>query len=210
VATGKFVVTEDNESTITTNVVSTFLLALLLLPTLKRSAAKYNITSNLSIVSSEVHMFTSFPERNAQPSIFDHLNNKDTANMDDRYNVSKLLEILALRELCQKHIPQPYPVTVNTLNPGFCHSGLAREIDNDWGMWAMKKVLARTTEVGGRTLVLSALAGKETHGEYMTDGVVAQTAPLVRSEDGKRAQERVWSELSRKLEAIQPGILENL
>lgn len=199
---------EDNETTITTNVVSTFLLALLLLPTLKRNAKTHGITPNLTIVSSEVHFFTEFPERTS-PDIFDTLNNKATANMGDRYNVSKLLEVLVVREWCQKHIAQPYPVTVNFMNPGFCHSSLARDMGDSWALWLMKLVLARTTEIGGRTLVHSALAAKDTHGEYMCNGLIAQTSPLVRSEDGKRAQEKVWKELSQKLEVIQPGILGN-
>lgn len=211
IATGIYVKAEDNESTITTNVVSTFLLALLLVPILKRSAAKNAITPTLVIVSSEVHALTPFAERDAQPSIFAHLNDPDTADMDDRYQVSKLLEVLAVRELCATRIPGPdYPVVVNMLNPGFCHSGLAKEMDGAWAMWLMKKTLARTTEVGSRTLVLAALAGRETHGEYMSDGVVAKTSAFVRSEQGKMAQGRVWRELSEKLEAIQPGILEGL
>lgn len=50
---------EDNESTITVNVVSTFLLALLVLPKLQETARKYNIVPNLTIVSSDVHYMTS-------------------------------------------------------------------------------------------------------------------------------------------------------
>lgn len=203
--------TEGNESTITTNVISTFLLALLILPTLKRSAKTYDMTPTLTIVSSEVHSFTTFPQRNAQPSIFDSLNDPETADMEDRYPVSKLLEVLVCRELAQKPMSAPdYPVVLNCLNPGLCHSGLAHEIDQEWSMWIMKRLLARTTEMGSRTLVHAALAGKETHGEYMSDGFVAKPSAFVRSDEGKKAQERVWSELSRKLEAIQPGILQNL
>lgn len=208
ILTQTYAMTEDNEATLTVNVVSTFLLALLLLPTLKRSAEKYAITPRLVIVSSEVHFFTSFPERN-QPSIFDYLNDKQTANMEDRYNVSKLLEVLTVRELCQKHISQPYPVIVNCLNPGLCHSELARDVDS-FAFRVMKKLLARTTEVGSRTLVASAVAGRESHGQYMSDGVVAAPAALVTSEDGKRAQAQVWKELSQKLETIQPGITSKL
>jgi len=48
-----------NESTITVNVVSTFLLALLVLPKLQETARIYNIVPTLSIVSSEVHYMTS-------------------------------------------------------------------------------------------------------------------------------------------------------
>lgn len=199
---------EDNESLITVNVVSTLLLALLVLPALKRSASRYNITPTLTIVSSEVHAFTTFPERN-QPAIFDYLNDKNTADMSDRYHVSKLLEILAVRQLCQHELKQPYPVTLNCMNPGLCHSSLARNVEG-WGFTIMKAILARTTEVGGRTLVHAACAGKESHGEYMSDGVVKQPSVFVRSEEGRKAGERVWAELSAKLERIQPGIMGNL
>lgn len=83
IATNKYTVFEDNESTITTNVVSTFLLGLMLLPKLRETATQYNITPHLAVVSSEVHGFTSFPEKSS-PNIFKTLNDKETANMADR------------------------------------------------------------------------------------------------------------------------------
>ena len=83
IATSKYTVFEDNESTITTNVVSTFLLALMILPKLRETATNYNITPHLVIVSSEVHGFTSFPEKSS-PNILKTLNDKETANMGDR------------------------------------------------------------------------------------------------------------------------------
>lgn len=83
IATNKYTVTEDNESTITTNVVSTFLLGLMLLPKLRDSATKFNSTPHLCIVSSDVHMWTPFAERNT-PDIFKTLNGKETADMKDR------------------------------------------------------------------------------------------------------------------------------
>ena len=83
IVTRLFKVAEDNESTITTNVVSTYLLALTILPKLRETATKFNTTPHLSIVSSEVHSFTSFPEKSS-PNIFKSLNDKETANMADR------------------------------------------------------------------------------------------------------------------------------
>ena len=62
---------------------NTFLLALLLLPKLRESAAKFNIVPRLVIVSSELHEITSFPERNS-PDIFGALNDKSNAIMRDR------------------------------------------------------------------------------------------------------------------------------
>ena len=83
IATFKYVTAEDNESTITTNVVSTFLLALLVLPKLHETGQKYKTTPRLTIVSSDVHQFTDFKERKS-PRIFEKLNDKETADMSDR------------------------------------------------------------------------------------------------------------------------------
>ena len=83
VATRNYSRTEDNESTITTNVVSTFLLALLVLPKLRESATKFNMTPRLSIVSSGIHVRTDLPERKTA-NIFKTLNDKETADMARR------------------------------------------------------------------------------------------------------------------------------
>lgn len=83
ISTRRYQVAEDNESTITTNVVSTYLLALMILPKLRETATKFNTTPHLTFVSSEVHSFTSFPEKNS-PNIFKTLSDKETANMADR------------------------------------------------------------------------------------------------------------------------------
>lgn len=84
VATEKFELFEDNESTITVNVVSTILLTLLLLPTLRSFAAKWNIVPVISVVGSGVHGYTNFPERKTLNS-FATLNNPKTAVMTDRF-----------------------------------------------------------------------------------------------------------------------------
>ena len=76
-------IAEDNESTITVNVISTFLLALLMLPKLRETASGFNIKPHLVIVSSEVHFWTQFPQRN-EPKILEALADKEKADMDDR------------------------------------------------------------------------------------------------------------------------------
>ena len=83
IATEKFEILEDNESTITVNVISSVLLALLLLPTLRFSAKKWGFEPTLTFVGSGVHAYTSFPERKTANSI-ETLNNRDTAVMSDR------------------------------------------------------------------------------------------------------------------------------
>ncbi|KAG9599235.1 NAD(P)-binding protein, partial [Aureobasidium melanogenum] len=208
ISTEKFKLFEGNESTITVNVISTFLLALLVLPALKRSSQKHNIQPRLTIVASEVHHWTDLPERKKGDSILDTLANPELSEMRERYPVSKLMDVFCTRALAER-TPSPYPVTINTMNPGFCYSELSREF-NSFAFRLMYQLLARTTEVGSRTLVAAALASHDTHGQYMSDCMVEEPSKFVRSEEGKRTQERVWAELSAKLEAVQPGILNNI
>lgn len=79
-------VIEDNEGMITVNVVSTMLLATLMLPVLSASAKKHDTTGMISIVSSETHAWAKFREQRCD-EIFRTLNDKGKANMAERYVV---------------------------------------------------------------------------------------------------------------------------
>ncbi|KAK4935630.1 hypothetical protein LTR10_023353 [Elasticomyces elasticus] len=206
IATPKFRLLEGNEMTITVNVISTFLLALLLLPKLKDTAQHHRTTPHLSIVCSEVIFHASFPERKS-PSIFDKLNDRASSRMLDRYNVSKLMVALVCRQICSL-LGDGYPVIINFLNPGLCHSELTRDVAIP--AYFVKLFLARTSEVGSRTLVHAVSAGPRSHGQYLSDCRVTMPPSFVLSADGAETQKKAWSELSGRLEAIQSGILENL
>lgn len=204
----------DMESTIAVNVVGTFLLALLMLPILRKSGEKHGTLPHLCIVSSDVHSWCKFGERN-HPRIFDELKKDDKTYLSERYPVSKLLEILTVICLAQEmttgsHASQK--VILNTINPGLCQSSLTRNAS--WTMWLymalLKFVLARTTEAGSRTLVAGALAGEESHGKYMSNCMIAEPSDFVRSEDGRETGQRVYRELLDILEGIQPGISKNI
>ena len=104
------------------------------------------------------------------------------------------------------------PLILNCTNPGLCHSQLAQENNGIAAIvfTIMKFLLARTTEVGSRTIVDSAAAGKESHGQYMSDCEITEPSVFVRSEEGKKTQEKVYTECIATLEKIQPGISKNI
>ncbi|KAF2669534.1 NAD(P)-binding protein [Microthyrium microscopicum] len=212
IATEKFTLLEDNESTITVNVVSTYLLALLLLPILKSTAATTGKKSYLTIVSSEMHFMTQAPYLTSLPpttSIFATLNDPNAKYQSDRYQLSKLLEVFASRQMVDDYMSNPdYPVITNFLTPGLCKSELMREAGLK-GTIVKTAFGARTTEVGSRTLVHATQAGQDSHGRFLMNCQIRDVAPLVESEKGVVLQRRVWEELSAKLEKIQPGILKN-
>ena len=84
IATSYFSKSENgDESTIAVNVVGTMLLCCLMIPVLEKSAQRWNIQPRLSIVTSEVHHMTTFPE-SEKDDIFAELANEKTANMNDR------------------------------------------------------------------------------------------------------------------------------
>ena len=74
---------EGNESTITTNVVSTFLLGLMILPKLRETATKFGVTPRLVILTSALHFLTKLPER-SNPNIFDSFQDPKTFNGTNR------------------------------------------------------------------------------------------------------------------------------
>lgn len=226
IASFKFARAEDNEKMITVNVVSTFLLTLLMMPKLKETAKKFNTRPVVTITSSEVHAFTNFPEKWAPPGqIFQTLNDKSKADMNIRYPTSKLLEIFGVCAFARS-IPvfllsshpqyrEPRAVPFVSIDTNRCihldtlteYSSLVR--DGGWALFFIKLLLARSTEYGSRTLVHAASQGLETHGQYLSDCKVAPPSALVLSDVGKETQDRVWDELMKKLEAIKPGVSSN-
>ncbi|KAK9241638.1 hypothetical protein V1506DRAFT_556448 [Lipomyces tetrasporus] len=164
IATTNFSLAEGHERTITVNMISTFMLGLLLLPMLKETANEIPTARPYwIIVSSEC------------PNTFEPLDDQNNANMKARYPTSKLLEVLVVREIASKLADSS--VILNMLNPA------------GWLLWFMKLVLACTTEVGGRTLVAAATVDNECHGAYMTDGNVNNGAlgAIATNEDGEKA-----------------------
>ncbi|KDN71691.1 putative short chain dehydrogenase [Colletotrichum sublineola] len=191
------------ETHISINVISTFLLSLLILPKLQESALKFGIRPTLTIVTSDTHYFAPFTERKAV-NIFAAFNKSMLGTMN-RYSTSKLVEIFVVREIAKRVPADKIQVTVNCVNPGYCHSQLEREKSSRIVAFA-KKIIARTTEVGARTLVDTSLKGPVSHGKYLHDCRERKCASIVEGEGGSQLQARVWSELSAELEKIQPGV----
>ncbi|KAL8672595.1 MAG: hypothetical protein Q9168_002938 [Polycauliona sp. 1 TL-2023] len=210
----EFKMAEEDEMAVTTNVTSTFLLAMLLLPKMRETGQRFNVVPRSVIVASDLHFTVELEERKGEgKKIFEKLNEKEGANMNSRYAVTKLMEILIVRELAARIDQSTKPkVIVNCLTPGFCHSEFSR---NSKGMdllifKASKFLLARTTEVGSRTLVAAAGAREESHGKYMADSKISFMSPFVNSPEGEETQRRLWEELVEKLERIHPGVMDNM
>ena len=92
-----------------------------------------------------------------------------------RYPLSKLLLTYAVREIADRSpITPDSDVIINVLTPGACKSDIFRD-ETTWATALLKafiqNVIARTTEVGGRTLVHGAAPdlAKDAHGAFLMD-----------------------------------------
>ncbi|KAJ5670823.1 Short-chain dehydrogenase/reductase family protein [Penicillium maclennaniae] len=208
-ATNNFELAEGYERTLTVNVINTLLLGLLILPTLKATRQNFPSTHpRLTFVVSEVHAWADTTElADAGDRILQAISDPSKAKMSGRYMMSKLLEVLLVQELASR--VRGSEVIINMLNPGLCHSALGREFG--LGFMLMKIVMARSTEVGSRTLVAGASTGLEGHGAYMTDSQVdnMSLSSFVRSDEGSQTRVKLWNELSTILEGVRPGIMKN-
>lgn len=101
------------------------------------------------------------------------------------------------------------PVTITLVNPGLCTSTLVRS--SSMGMqvaiFLLMPLLARTTEVGGRTLVQGACAGPESHGEFMSDARNQRVEEWIYSPDvGVKVQAKLFDQTMKVLESRVPGV----
>lgn len=113
-----------------------------------------------------------------------------------------------MRELV-KHT-EKLPV-ITTVNPGFCKTELGRDGAPFLALIKFfRLLLARSTEVGSRTLLAGACAGQGSHGMYMSDCKNHDVAPWIETADGAKVQKKVYEQTLAMLERIEPGISKNI
>ncbi|KAI1125965.1 putative short-chain dehydrogenase [Nemania abortiva] len=224
-----FATAEGHERITTVNLLSTWLMALLLLPVLRRTKERYygkdgdgpaNNGSNvphLVVVGSNAHFYTVFDGCDA-PSVFEHL--RSGSDMFHRYANTKLLSLLVAREVAAQMLDgrrrgRADEVVLNIVEPGSCRTELLREkVSWPWAYRAFVTVgfgiVGRTPEMGARTYVSAAASGWESHGVYLEDCKPSTPHQFVTSEQGARLQKKVYRELLDILEGISPGISGNI
>jgi len=171
---------EGSETTVTVNVVSHMLLVMLVLPKMRETAKTTGKAGVVTFCGSFTHWLTAFPERKEE-NILEGLDVKGKARMGrvgERYYVSKLIQLLTVREFASElgKSRKEGRVVASVTNPGFCKTEIMRHGSALFEVY-MKvtwKALARTAEEGARTLVLPAGADESSNGQYFDSGKVAK------------------------------------
>ncbi|KAI0545026.1 short-chain dehydrogenase/reductase SDR [Xylaria curta] len=182
-----------HESNVQINHLGTALLSLLLLDPLNRTAKETGTASRLTLVTSEVHFWTPFNEKNAA-SILKRLDEEASFNKSaavERYSTSKLLGVLWARELANK--VDKKTILVNCVNPGICSTSLYRS-DPTPGLGIMLKMFAWSPSMGAHTLTNAVAYHDGQQGAYLSEQRVTSPSPFVTSAEGERIQKKLWDE----------------
>ncbi|KAI1769884.1 NAD(P)-binding protein [Hypoxylon cercidicola] len=170
------------------NHLGTALLSLLLLGPLRKTSVETGGPARLTIVSSENHYWVKLKEIKG-PDTLARLDDKETFGKDmDRYNITKLLNVLWTRELSTRVGGN---VVINAVNPGFCRSSLHR---NHPGGASFANMIRWTAAQGGHCLTDAATQHPEDHGAYISEQTVKSPSPFVLSKEGQSAQVKIWNE----------------
>ncbi|KIK56207.1 hypothetical protein GYMLUDRAFT_230308 [Collybiopsis luxurians FD-317 M1] len=197
-------------SILQTNVLGPSLHALLLLPYMVQTAEKHGTKPRVVFVSSDTHYWASFDGKSKkfvdQPNMIEGLSSReyfDKVPMDYHYFDSKLLNVFFARALQARIGAKTPSIIVNAVNPGYCYSGFRRSFTGVRAIfdWLMEKLLAMTTEEGGRQLVWAAVGGSGSTGEeeklkggYVSFGEVVEPSDYSVSEEGLKMEEKYWNQ----------------
>ncbi|KAM0812460.1 hypothetical protein AB5N19_12451 [Seiridium cardinale] len=215
VAYDTFKLTQGHEESIVINVLSNFLLAALLLPKLKESAKRFGILPHLVIVGSEV-AFMDMAKIELDKVKDEPLRKMDDDNlciMKNRYPFTKLIQFLLLRQLASLLPVAQNGVVLNFTNPGLCKTGLSRHA-KFWSRMQItiaKNILGRTAEQGSRNLLFGTVAGRDSHGCFTGNCEIEEdrVPDWITDEEGQRTQQRVWDDIVKELELVEPGCVQN-
>ncbi|KAL1728161.1 hypothetical protein EV714DRAFT_215752 [Schizophyllum commune] len=187
------------EPTIQVNVVSSSILAILLLPIMLRTSRERHTIPRTVVVASSVHFWA--PPWNDeifnQPGILKALSNQEEFDPFCYLRTYSVLNVLFARALNERLRHTHPTVIVNSVDPGLCSTSLFRDEGRiTVGMRLMNALFAVSAEVGSRELVWAALGGSENadalRGAFVARHTVREPSDFVLSERGRIAQDRTW------------------
>lgn len=213
VAMSERILAEGHLMNVTVNIISTFLLAVLLLPKLSESAKKFNILPHLSIIGSGAGFDVEEDWKAIKDDPLVKMEDENLMTLKT-YPLSKLVQFVAVRHLATLIPVSRTGVVLNLVCPGFCKTSLSRNAPPAFreNIGEQHKKYGRTAEDGSRTLLHGAVAGEKSHGKYLSSCAIAEerVPQWSKNDDGTAAQKQVWDVIASELESIEPGCVKKI
>ncbi|KAI1173172.1 hypothetical protein F4777DRAFT_590005 [Nemania sp. FL0916] len=214
-------VDEGWDQNIQVNVLSTTLLALLLLPWMKAERENRESPAHISIVGSGVHTAVdveTWSNYAAKGGVLAHYHAPENwPGANAMYATTKLMVHYAAAELAKLAIGKDGrpEVIINTACPGVVRTQLARGFSESsralaFGVAIFQALQAKTAENGARTLIAAGLTKEDENGKFIRfygseEEYKKQSERLFTSESGRLVQASIWSEITGELSTKAPA-----
>jgi NAD(P)-dependent dehydrogenase (short-subunit alcohol dehydrogenase family) len=205
---------DGHETSVEVNLLSSALLGLLLLPKLQETAklpSPDGSRPHLSILNSIV-IFT--VDEKMVPSDGQKLVQRlDDAKKWDpirQYLLVKIATWYATKGIAELFDQRQSNVVVNATCPGLCSTNMARDVPSVFKIFMVIQnyFLARTAEMGSRTLVSATGLGPESHGKFWTNDKYHAMGGFLATERSDALYQETWSDIVSILRPHVPeGIL---
>ncbi|KAH6650459.1 hypothetical protein F5144DRAFT_478386 [Chaetomium tenue] len=189
------------------NVLSTTLMAILLLPLLRRTALATGKPPHLTLTNSHGHGMVEREWFAKSGSLVKAVAERDGWNADRSYLMLKLIACAVAETLAgvvtrERGSTSGTPeIIVNLACPGLCKTDLGRKfsVASHIFMAPFLAIFARSAEQGSRTLVSATALGPESHAGFWTHDVLYPYGKLVEDKD---LMQQAWHDV---LEIVKEG-----
>ncbi|KAI1458657.1 NAD(P)-binding protein [Annulohypoxylon moriforme] len=199
---------EGLEEDLQVNGVSTTLLGLLLLSSMRKERENRDAAAHIAFVNSGQAALTdiqNWPSWAAEEGVFAHLSKETNwPGNGDAYNNSKLISLYGTMELSKLSIRadgRP-DVIINPVCPGIVKTDIVR--DSGAIASAFVSVLGKSPDHGARSLVKAGLTTENENGKFINfysndDEFLQKFNNVLLSELGKKTQSLIWTETLRTI-----------
>ncbi|KAI0595891.1 short-chain dehydrogenase [Biscogniauxia sp. FL1348] len=213
IALDRWTVAEGNETSVTVNVLSSILLAALLLPKMMDTARTFNTAPHIVFVTSSLAFTQRAQLEKLGRDIWDRLSDEGLG-LGNRYAMTKLLNLYAAIHLATLFPASRTGVVINFTNPGLCNSGLVRycSLKTRIQVGALRALLGRTSEMGSRAVLYALVGGRSSHGQYLSDckNKNGQVPSWMTDIEGETVQKYIWDGIAERLEKREPGLFNKM
>lgn len=197
------------EEDLQVNTLSTTLLALLLLPKLKRSKQSTGTIPILEFVNSGLHQSAIVPvEVRQEPSILEYYNKRENFKEGSQYKFSKVFLMYATNKLAEQ--VSSGDVIITSISPGMVNTNLGRDhyFPGVRILFSLFIFLFLRTPGQGANMILSGTRqGESAHGRFWQHDRLQPIAPSLAEPEMKELGARVWGEMVEALQKVVPDVV---
>lgn len=150
-----------------------------------------------------MHAWFKYTEVPSTTTLLSDFNDKDSANAQARYPLSKLVSLFLARRIAELELVKDAGVVVNCVCPGLCTSELSRDMPEAFR--ADIRAKGKPTSEGSKNIAL-ACTDDSLHKAYVSLMKDELTSEFSNSPAGLELERRLWAEMSELWLGLNPEL----